>query len=382
MAKMRQKKSKKPEFNLNSSSSSSISCELTNNSTVEYKKQLSCTIDDLIPIVSDMKADAQIRPTPIKPSSTPSPIVNKSPINSQEPIQANNFKPTGAVFKPTNYSTSHSSFSLDSSMSSSSANTLNENEDQLSSPKSICSPPIVNGKAAESGSVITTNPSEIIVKNLFKQLENQQLTNFILKNQIAAVLEQKNQVAHDQMLPTGIGSSSTSTSVSTTSTNLTTSTSSSMNTTPTLNQQLSTCDEKSTKEIILTEPNEEEEDKDTKANNIVHKKPTKQAKNIKILSSNGKFKSKLKSSLKIYKKISHKTNGMALKESEQFVANDGTCQSLHSPKTPKSALLEKRRKAVFELLTQEIYPSGQFFYFTTIQVYTKFFGFILYLIIY
>jgi hypothetical protein len=31
-------------------------------------------------------------------------------------------------------------------------------------------------------------------------------------------------------------------------------------------------------------------------------------------------------------------------------------------KTPKSALLDKRRKAVFELLTHEIYPSGKFFY--------------------
>ena len=33
-------------------------------------------------------------------------------------------------------------------------------------------------------------------------------------------------------------------------------------------------------------------------------------------------------------------------------------------KTPKSALLDKRRKAVFELLTHEIYPSGEFFKFT------------------
>ena len=31
-------------------------------------------------------------------------------------------------------------------------------------------------------------------------------------------------------------------------------------------------------------------------------------------------------------------------------------------KTPKSALLEKRRKAVFELLTKEIYPSGKHLY--------------------
>jgi hypothetical protein len=30
-------------------------------------------------------------------------------------------------------------------------------------------------------------------------------------------------------------------------------------------------------------------------------------------------------------------------------------------KTPKSALLEKRRKAVFELLTDQIYPTGLFF---------------------
>ena len=37
-----------------------------------------------------------------------------------------------------------------------------------------------------------------------------------------------------------------------------------------------------------------------------------------------------------------------------------------SAKTPKSALLDKRRKAVFELLTHEIYPSGKLIEFDSI----------------
>ena len=55
---------------------------------------------------------------------------------------------------------------------------------------------------------------------------------------------------------------------------------------------------------------------------------------------------------------------------QQVVDNTGTSissltrqtsSSSSSPKTPKSALLEKRRKAVFELLIHDTYPSGNFF---------------------
>jgi hypothetical protein len=38
---------------------------------------------------------------------------------------------------------------------------------------------------------------------------------------------------------------------------------------------------------------------------------------------------------------------------------DKSSTSAVTGKTPKSALLERRRKAVFELLTHEIYPSGK-----------------------
>jgi hypothetical protein len=47
-------------------------------------------------------------------------------------------------------------------------------------------------------------------------------------------------------------------------------------------------------------------------------------------------------------------------------SNSSNCNDNNSSgqivKTPKSALLEKRRKAVFELLTDEIYPSGNFYF--------------------
>jgi hypothetical protein len=48
-----------------------------------------------------------------------------------------------------------------------------------------------------------------------------------------------------------------------------------------------------------------------------------------------------------------------LDKSSSSVTSSSSSAAATTNKTPKSALLEKRRKAVFELLTHEIYPSGK-----------------------
>lgn len=68
-------------------------------------------------------------------------------------------------------------------------------------------------------------------------------------------------------------------------------------------------------------------------------------------------------------KTKHKQDSSSLNKSKLTDLNDSTQQSktrssssTSNPKTPKSALLERRRKAVFELLIQDTYPSGRFFF--------------------
>ena len=73
--------------------------------------------------------------------------------------------------------------------------------------------------------------------------------------------------------------------------------------------------------------------------------------------------------LKKYLNESKNSNQDTCSKDESKTTNVSQISGTPSTKTPKSALLEKRRKAVFELLTHEIYPSGKHGFFFYIQIF-------------
>jgi hypothetical protein len=113
------------------------------------------------------------------------------------------------------------------------------------------------------------------------------------------------------------------------------------------------CQSKAQKKLIDTKYEKNIKMGIIKKNEYIHKKTHKNKNNStpnEIQNLNANFSKK-----------HSKEKNVQITKGENAIQNKSLTSTT---KTPKSALLDKRRKAVFELLTHEIYPSGKIFYST------------------
>jgi len=245
---------------------------------------------------------------------------------------------------------------------------------------------------------------------LVHELESQQLANLILKNQIASLQAATNTSINQKLnqiksLSNSPIFSNTSSPINTINNNIINNNNNNLN----QNQSdVSTCSSKSNlndeeniffQNKIKHKLNEEEEYNNKIAENLPELNDIDddelnidevdvsdeddvfidKGEDLRNMDTDDKFH-KLENSYKNKRKAKDQSNNIDSKNDE-FTASisvnrssaiSKTPSTSASPKTPKSALLERRRKAVFELLIHDTYPSGNI-YFIIFLVQNNFF---------
>lgn len=183
------------------------------------------------------------------------------------------------------------------------------------------------------------NPTPSTVE-LFQQIETQKLTNLILKSKIASI-----QQSHVKKLelPLSIDTACYSRSEP-----------SSQATTPTPDFSRSLSNSAAHSPFLLSSLH------DSTAGSLKAKKTTSSSSSSSTTSSSSSSSS---SSRRKHGSVAKSGRVYGNEKFKSSKPHQQIVSSLASGKTPKSALLERRRKAVFELLRHEIYPSGKLIVF-------------------
>ncbi len=287
-------------------------------------------------------------------STTNKPVVIKKPSEQRQQSPAkeastnnnNHFNHTGAVFKSTLSCPESSNIMRKNSAESFSTQSIDNESSLASSQRSSVSSPLSElvsqvETSQKNESKASDKQAQTECDLLIKQLEDQQLASLILKTQLQYNLSLKTQN------PTSSNSSPDSDLLRTVSSS------------PSSNQEKSTLS-LSESPLFITSGlsshinNQEQDNSPDEIDNEILLESTSK--------HNGEASGVMRLNLLKFKKFNGKKKELEFKLSNDN-GNDYSYGDLlkvsDSIRTPKSALLERRRKAVHELLLYERYPSGE-----------------------